>query len=121
MNRFISFKKSFKHALSGFRYALKNEKNFQNEVFIAILVFIAMIYFGLSRAESVVIILVVSGVLLAELMNTVLERVVDILKPRIHPYIRLVKDMMAAGVLLTSFMAIIIGIIIFLPYIQEIF
>jgi len=60
-------------------------------------------------------------VLITELTNTVLERVVDILKPRIHPYARLIKDIMAAVVLISCFVAIAVGIIIFWPYIKELF
>jgi diacylglycerol kinase len=121
MDRLASFKKSFQNALSGFKYALKNEKNFQNELATSFLVVLAMVYFQVTRAESVALILVISGVLLAELMNTVVERVVDILKPRVHPYVKLIKDMMAAGVLLTSIMALIIGFLIFYPYVKEVF
>jgi len=58
-------------------------------------------------------------VLIMELINTVFERVVDILKPRIHPYARVIKDLMAATVLITSIVAVIVGVIIFYPYIQE--
>lgn len=119
MTRFLQFKKSFKHAFRGMTYALKNEKNFQNEIVIALFVIGAMFYFGVTRAEMVVLILVMMGVLLAELVNTVMERIVDILKPRIHPYARLIKDLMAAAVLLTSILAIIIGALIFYPYIKE--
>ena len=55
--------------------------------------------------------------LVMELINTVFERVVDILKPRVHPYARLIKDLMAATVLITSIVAVVVGIIIFYPYI----
>ncbi len=116
MNRFSQFKKSLRYALRGLAYALRNEKNFQNEIFCALLVVLGMIYFQVTRSEMVVLILVIMGVLLAELMNTVVERVTDILKPRIHPYAKLIKDLMAAAVLLTSVLALIIGIIIFYPY-----
>lgn len=119
MDRFIQFKKSLKHAYRGLAYALRNEKNFQNEVIFALIVIFAMFYFRVTRAEMVVLILVIMGVLLAELVNTVMERVVDILKPRIHPYARLMKDLMAAAVLLTSVSALVIGIIIFYPYVAK--
>ena len=121
MNRLKRFKKSFVHALSGLSYAIRHEKNFQNELIAAFLVLLAMIYFGVTRAESVVLILVISAVLLAELMNTVMERVVDILKPKVHPYIRLIKDMMAAGVLVVSITALVVGVLIFYPYVKDIF
>lgn len=119
MSRFTQFKKSLIHAYRGLYYALQNEKNFQNEVIFALIVFFAMFYFGVTRAEMVVLILVIMGVLLAELVNTVMERVVDILKPRIHPYARLIKDLMAAAVLLTSILALVIGVIIFYPYVAK--
>lgn len=119
MTRFIQFKKSLKHAYRGLAYALRNEKNFQNEVVFALIVIFSMFYFGVTRAEMVVLILVIMGVLLAELVNTVMERVVDILKPRVHPYARLIKDLMAAAVLLTSILALIIGVIIFYPYVAK--
>ena len=58
-------------------------------------------------------------VLIMELINTIMERVVDILKPRVHPYVRLIKDLMAASVLLASILAVIVGLIIFIPYILK--
>lgn len=105
------------HALRGLRYVIANEKNFQNELAVGLLVVVAMIYFQVTRAEMVVLFIVIMGVLIMELLNTIMERIVDILKPRVHPYARLVKDLMAAGVLLTAILAIIIGLIIFVPYI----
>ncbi len=119
MNRWTDFKKSIFHAWRGLTYAVKNEKNFQNQLAIGFLVVLAMIYFRVTRPEMIVLTLVIVGVLIMELMNTILERVVDILKPRVHPYARLIKDLMAASVLSSSILAIIIGLIIFIPYILE--
>lgn len=121
MERIRKFKKSFSHALRGLRYAVAKEKNFQNELIVALLVVIAMVYFQVTRGEAVVLFLIVMAVLLAELMNTVMERIMDILKPRIHPFAKLIKDLMAAIVLLTSIFAVIIGLIIFTPYICNTF
>jgi undecaprenol kinase len=116
MERFRQFSKSFSYALKGLSYVIKNEKNFQNELIFAVLVVVAMIYYQVSRAETVILIMVIMLVLIMELLNTIMERVVDILKPKIHPYARLIKDLMAASVLLASILAIIIGVIIFTPY-----
>lgn len=117
MNRIIRFKKSFIHAIRGLGYVIRHEKNFQNELAVAVVVIGCMVYFRVSRAEMIILFLVIAGVLVMELFNTVVERVVDILKPRIHPYARLIKDLMAASVLVSSILAMIIGFIIFLPYI----
>ena len=107
-----------KHAFRGLAYVLRYEKNFQNQVIIALLVVVAMVYFRLSRGEKVILFLVIMEVLIIELFNTVVERVVDILKPRLHPYARLIKDLMASAVLVSAILAIVIGIIIFLPHIK---
>lgn len=117
MNRIYQLGKSLKHAFRGLSYVIRHEKNFQNELFIMAIVIIAMIYYQITRAEMIVVFLVITSVLVMELFNTVVERVVDILKPRVHPYARLIKDLMAAGVLITSLLSAIVGLIIFLPYI----
>jgi len=119
MNRLTDLRGSFVNAIAGLKYVIKHEKNFQNELLAALLVIIGMAYFRVTRGEAVVLFLVIAGVLVMELFNTVVERVVDILKPRVHPYARLIKDLMAAGVLLTSILAVIVGLIIFIPYILK--
>jgi len=119
MERMKQFLESLSYAFRGLAYTFKNEKNFQNEIVVGFLVVIAMIYFRVTRAEVVVLVLVIMGVLIMEVLNTVMERVVDILKPRVHPYARLIKDLMAAGVLLCSILAVTVGLIIFFPYILE--
>lgn len=119
INRIKQFAKSFKHAMRGLRYAFHHEKNFQNEIGIALIVIVAMIYFKVTRNEAIVLMLVIFGVLVTELLNTMIERMVDILKPRVHPYAKLIKDLVAASVLLSSILAAAIGLIIFLPYISQ--
>ncbi|HLN18745.1 MAG TPA: diacylglycerol kinase family protein [Patescibacteria group bacterium] len=119
MNRINQFVKSFTYALRGLRYVVNHEKNFQNQLLAAFIIIFVMIYLQVTRAEAVVILVVVSGVLVMELFNTVVEKVVDILKPKIHPYARLIKDLMAASVLLASVLAVTIGILIFYPYVFD--
>jgi undecaprenol kinase len=117
MNRLLQFKKSFSYALRGLVYVIKHENNFQTELVAAAVVVMAMFYYRVTRAEMIVLVLVIAGVLIMELSNTVVERVVDILKPRVHPYARLIKDLMAASVLVTAILALIVGFAIFIPYI----
>jgi len=121
MERLKKFARSAKHALRGLAYVLRYEKNFQNQVAISIVVTIAMFYFKLTRGERIILILVIMEVLVMELLNTVVERVVDILKPRVHPYARLIKDLMASAVLVSALLALVIGIIIFWPHVRNIF
>jgi len=115
------FKKSLVCACRGFRYMVKSERNFRIELAIAFLVLFLIFIFQVKSWEAVILTLVIMWVIAAEIINTVLERVVDILKPRIHPYARLIKDMMAAVVLVSSLAAAIVGIIIFLSYFRGLF
>ena len=113
------FKKSLKYAWRGLSYVIKNERNFRIELSIAFFVIIIAIILEIKSWEFIITLLMISWVLVAELVNTALERVVDILEPKVHPFARLIKDVMAAAVLFSSIMAIIIGLVIFGPYIID--
>lgn len=118
MNRLA---RSFSYAWKGIIFAVKHEKNFQVEVTVGAFIIAAMLILPLSGLERALIIFSVALVLALELANTALEKVMDLLKPRIHPYVRVIKDMMAGAVLLTSLAAVAIGIAIFLPYVSIFF
>ncbi len=118
-NELKKFLKSLKHAIDGLTYAVAHERNFRIELFVAILVLFLIFVFKVKNWEAIVLILMIMWVLIAELINTVLERVMDILKPRIHPYAHLIKDLMAGAVLISSVVAIAVGVIIFYPYFRD--
>lgn len=113
--------RSFSHAYKGILFALRNEKNFQIEIIAGTITVMLMLFFPLTGLERALIILSITLVLTLELANTALERVMDILKPRIHPYARIIKDVMAGAVLLVSLAAIAVGLAIFVPYLGDFF
>lgn len=82
----------------------------------AALVILLMIIFPLRTLERIALSLVIAFVLVLELINTIIEKIVDILKPRIHHYVEIIKDMMAAAVLIASIGALVVGLLIFWPY-----
>ncbi|MFA6573188.1 MAG: diacylglycerol kinase [Patescibacteria group bacterium] len=115
---FMNFRtlvKSFRFAMKGVRYAFQNEQNFRFQIIAGIVVIILMMVFPLQNWERILLSLVIFMVLILELINTAFEKIVDVLKPRVHFYVEIVKDIMAAVVLLASLGAIMIGIYIFLP------
>jgi diacylglycerol kinase len=114
-------RKSFSCAFRGLKYALTTERNFQIEFVVAIFVGVLILIFDIKSWEAVVLVAMIMFVLIVELANTVVERVVDILKPRVHPYVRLIKDMMASVVLISAVFAAAVGIIIFYPYFVRLF
>jgi diacylglycerol kinase len=113
------FRRSLRHALDGIIYAISHEKNFRIEIVIAFFIAILILVFKVKNWEAVVLVFMMMWVLISELTNTVVERIVDILKPRIHPYARLIKDLMAAAVLISATASIVVGIIIFYPYFRD--
>lgn len=111
--------KSLSYALSGLKHVFFQEPNFQVQLASAIVALVMMIGFPLSWNERIVILLLIFAVLILEIVNSAVEQLVDLVKPRLSPQVKLVKDMMAAAVLSSSIAAIIIGSIIFIPYLLE--
>jgi len=112
---------SFTDALHGLGHTFRREQNFRLQVLTGLLVAAMALYFPLKIWEVIVLILLVGWVLTMELLNTAFEYLADILKPRLHHYVHAVKDIMAAAVLVSSFGAAVIGIIIFLPHFLNLF
>ncbi|MFA1820445.1 diacylglycerol kinase family protein [Virgibacillus oceani] len=105
----------FSFAWNGLREAAKLEKNFRIHLIFTVIVIIAAFVLELSRLEWALIILVIGFVLVAELINTVIEKTIDYMKPEIHPTAKLIKDYAAGAVLITAITAVLIGVIIFIP------
>jgi len=112
-----NIKRSFKYAFRGIADVFKKEQNFRIEVFVSLLALAMSIYFKITANHAIAVILVIMFVLVLELINSAFERMVDVLLPRIHEYAKEVKDIMAAMVLIASMFAVVIGILIFWPYI----
>jgi len=121
MNSLQKLFKSFRYATRGLKYVLKNEQNFQIEILGGLFVVILMYLFRTRSLEKIALFIVIFAVLVMELINTIFERMVDMLKPRVHPYAQLVKDVMAAAVLISSIGALVVGVIIFYPYFKDLF
>ena len=113
--------KSFTYASRGLVKTFREEQNLRIQTTIAVVVAIAAWYFNLSGIEWCVLILAIGMVVLAEIINTAVELISDVLKPRINEYVKTVKDVMAAAVMMSSIAAVIIGIIIFTPYLMGLF
>ncbi|MEA3449750.1 MAG: diacylglycerol kinase family protein [Patescibacteria group bacterium] len=108
--------KSFSYAHKGLLKTLHEEQNLKIQIFVAFIVLILAIYLHLSRLEFVILIIVIGLVILMEIANSALELVTDILKPRLDIYVKEVKDIAAAAVLVSSLLAIAVGVLIFWPH-----
>lgn len=115
------FLNSFKYPISGLRYAYKNEQNLAFDVLIALIVIILGIIFKISFIEFAVLAITIGLVISFELYNTALEALVDLVTQDYHPLAKVAKDTSAAAVLVFAIVAVIEGIIIFIPKLIELF
>ncbi len=107
---------SFGYAFSGLFYALRTQRNARVHVAAAILAIVSGIFLHLSMLEFALIFIVIAGVFIAEMFNTVLEICVDLASPEYHPLAKVAKDVAAGAVLLSAILAVIIALLIFGPH-----
>ena len=110
---------SIKFAVRGVQIVWREEQNFRIQTLIALIAITASFVIGLGPVEKAIIFLCSAVVLVLELMNSVFERMVDLLKPRLHHYVAEVKDIMAATVLVFAASAAAVGIVIFWPHLAR--
>jgi diacylglycerol kinase len=106
--------KSFFFAFQGLKWALK-ERNFKIHVSISALVILTGIILNISILEWIAIIGCMTLVLTLEIINTAIEKTIDLLHPEKHSEAGKIKDLSAAAVLLIAILSVMIGCIIFLP------
>lgn len=121
MNELARLGKSFRYAAKGIAKVAAEEPNFRIQLGLAGVVVVLMFLLGLRTPEKALLTLAIVLVLVLELVNSIFERMVDILKPRIHHYVEDIKDIMAGTVLVASVGALLIGALIFWPYVVKLF
>ncbi len=113
--------KSFQYAFSGIKAAILAEKNMRIHLFISMLVIIFGLWFSLTIVEWVVILFAIGGMLALEMINSAIERLVDLVTEEYHPLAKSAKDIAAGAVLIYAITSVIVGLLIFLPKIFLIF
>lgn len=106
---------SFKYAFEGIAYTLKTQRNMRIHSVVGFLVFLAGLYFKVSRLELAILVMVASTVVVAEMINTAIESVIDLYSRQRHPLAKIAKDVAAAAVLISAFAAAIVGLLILGP------
>jgi diacylglycerol kinase len=107
--------KSFTHAFRGIGVLVKSTHNFWIHIFVAIVVIKMGYIFKISQTEWILIVFAIGFVMVTEAINTAIEIDIDLTSPNYHPYARDTKDVAAGAVLISAMIAIIVGLIIFLP------
>lgn len=105
--------KSFNFAISGVITALKSEPNMKIHFFISFVVLFMSLFFNFSRVELILLLLTIGMVITAEMFNTAAEKTIDLITEEYHPIAKLVKDVAAGAVLVTSVIAVIVAYLLF--------
>jgi len=115
----IRFIKSLSYALAGIKVAVKEQPNVQIHLTILLLVIAAGLLFDINLNEWLAVILAASIVISTEMINTAIEKVVDLASPQIHPLAKQAKDIAAGSVLVAVCFAVIIGLLVFGKYLLQ--
>ncbi|WP_106497113.1 diacylglycerol kinase family protein [Lentibacillus sp. Marseille-P4043] len=110
-----------RYAWNGLVEVLKTERNFQIHTVTAIIIIGVSFLLQLNVVEWAIILFSIGFVFVAEMTNTAIERIIDYVKPDIHPIAKAIKDIAAGSVLVAALIAVIIGFIIFLPKLYRLF
>jgi len=107
--------KSFQYAFEGLNSFFSTQHNAIIHLIMTLLAFSAAVFYNVTRIEGIAIALAIGFVWAAELFNTAIEKLADLVSKEYHPEIKFIKDVSAAAVLLSAVAALITGAIIFLP------
>lgn len=109
--------KSFLNAFRGVFLMLASERNFQIEVLAFFVNLFLIFYLKLSTIDAILVLIVSFGVLTAEIFNTAIEKICDIIQPEFDKRIGFIKDISAGAVILMAAASVIVGVLVYWKYI----
>lgn len=115
----MTFLKSLGFALEGLWEMVLNHNNFRLQIVIGLFAVAAGFFFQLNFSEWMTLILISGLVLIAEMANSSIEMIVDLITKERKKEAKKAKDIAAGMVLLASGLSIVIGILIFGPYLMK--
>lgn len=116
-----SLVKSFHFAYQGVEFAIKENQNVRILIAIAIIVMVASIFFHINAFEMGILGVMILLVLSAEMINTSLEEMTNLITMEHKKEAKIAKDVAAGMVLVVSLGSLVVGVLIFLPYILKLF
>lgn len=108
--------RSFGHAVRGMLHILRTEQNLRIHVAVAVVVIVLAAALRLSPLQFAIVLLAIGLVVTAEVINTVIEDLLDLIHPHHHPTVGRIKDALAGAVLIAAVIAAAVGLLVFLPY-----
>ena len=115
MKKKRTFLDSLKDCLNGLSFIMISEHNFKREILLAVIALLAAYFLKVSKIEFIIILIVIALVIVSEIFNTAIEKVVDLYTREYNEIARIAKDVSAFAVLTMCAFALAVGIIIFVP------
>jgi diacylglycerol kinase (ATP) len=119
IGRSPSILQSFNFAFEGIIHVLRTQRNMRIHFMIAAGVLVAALIVGVSRIELVVLMMAISFVLIAEMINSALEAGIDVATTSFDPLAKLAKDIAAGAVLIATINAVAVGYLVFVDRIKD--
>ena len=110
---------SFNYAFEGIIHVLRTQRNLRIHFLAAVLVFAGAIAVGVSRLQLIALLIAIAFVLVAEMLNTAIEGVIDVSTTSFDPNAKLAKDIAAGAVLIASATAVAVGFLVFSSAVSE--
>jgi diacylglycerol kinase len=113
--------RSFGYAFEGLFYAIKYNRNLKIHLVVALVVISASIFFHVTLFEKEILGIMIVLVILSEMINTSIEEMVNLITQEHKKEAKIAKDVGAGMILVAALGALIVGVIIFTPYILKLF
>ncbi len=117
--RRITLVESFNYAVEGVIHVLRTHRNMRIHFAAAVAVLVLALVLGVDRVELVALLLSITFVLIAEMINSAIEAAIDMATSQFDPLAKLAKDIAAGAVLIASINAVVVGYLIFSAEIGE--
>ena len=115
LEKLISIRKSFGNAINGIHLLITRERNAKIHVIVAVIVIIFGLVLKIIALEWIALFLTIGFVLSMEAMNTAIENISVFIQPERDNKIKIIKDIAAGGVLFSAIVALLVGLLIFVP------
>lgn len=104
---------SFNYAVQGIIYTLKTQRNMRIHFFVMTLILILSLFFNFSKLELLSLFFAISLVIIAEMVNTAVEKTIDMFTSEFHPLAKIAKNVAAGAVLVAALNSIMVGYLLF--------
>lgn len=110
---------SFKYAMRGIRAVVSSERNAKVHIIFAAIALVLAILLKITMVEFMFVLFAILFVFFAEIINTALEKTLDLISQENNHMVQLTKDMMAGAVLVAAFGAIVVALLVFGPHLWQ--